>query len=65
MIKAHCKKWFNHVLFQVFMAAAKMLGIFGDFTVYWDLFVLKSEEHSGSISRVNPGDGMEENVSEG
>jgi len=45
-----------------------MPGIFGAFTVYWDFFVPKSEEHSASVSRVtewNPGDAMEENVSEG
>jgi hypothetical protein len=45
-----------------------MLGIFGTFTVYWDLFVAKSEEHSAAVSRViewNPDDTMEENVSEG
>jgi len=45
-----------------------MLGTFGAFTLYWDLFVPKSKEHSASVSRVfewNPGDTMEENVSEG
>jgi len=39
-------KQFNHVLFQVFTAVVKMLGIFGVFTVYWDLFLPKSEEHA-------------------